>query len=779
MSYELLELPTRELLRLASERRDSISGSTITYSPKAFFPLTMLCRDRCGYCTFAKAPARISSPYMAEEEILNLAEKAERAGCTEALFTLGEGPEQRYPVARRWLESKGFESTVDYLRYAASLVISETHLLPHTNAGALSGTEMKTLRGVSVSQGMMLESTAPGLDCHKGSPDKDVSRRLETLDAAGDAKIPFTTGILVGIGEVERDRMDSILAIAASHRRFGHIQEVIVQNFLPKAGTRMSRAEPPAQEDYLRSIALARLVLPDEIVVQAPPNLTGDPMALISAGISDFGGISPVTLDHVNPERPWPNTEILAKELEVDGFQLTPRLALQPRYAKNPTEWVDAKLVRKVLDLSDSSGHARENGWVSGGSAEPPMRHSAGVKIGIPGPASTRRIATLLAEIDSGQEAGPEEILALFGARGAEVDQVCELADSIRQAKSGQPVTFINNRNINYTNICTFKCRFCAFSKGPLSLNLRGEPYLLGMEEIQGRVLEAEAVGATEVCLQGGIHPSFDGEYYLSVIRAIREVSQSIHIHGFSALEVNEGARRLGTDLREYLGMLKAAGLRTLPGTAAEILDDEIRAILCPDKIDSETWLEVHETAHEVGLNSNVTIMFGSVEEPRHWVDHIVRTRELQRRTKGFTEFVPLPFVHMASPIYLTGKARRGPTWRETLLMHAVGRIAYRGLIDNIQASWVKAGPKGATQLLRAGCNDLGGTLMDENISHAAGSEHGRSAGVADLLEIANSVSRPLYQRNTLYKIVDENPAIQLPKYSDEGVEVQIRRVKG
>ncbi len=352
-----------------------------------------------------------------------------------------------------------------------------------------------------------------------------------------------------------------------------------------------------------------------------------------------------------------------------------------------------------------------------------------------------------------GQDPGADELETLFAARGGEVAAVAEVADEIRRHVVGDQVTFVVNRNINYTNVCTYRCTFCGFSKGPLSLNLRGAPYLLTLEEIADRSEEAATLGATEVCLQGGIHPRFDGNFYVEVAQAVHERVPELHIHGFTALEVMEGSRRLQEPLEGYLRRLQAAGLRSLPGTAAEILDDEVRAVLCPDKITTDEWLEVHRVAHGIGLRSNVTMMFGSVERPAHWVRHLLRTRALQRETGGFTEFVGLPFVHMASPVYLKRGARRGPTWRETVLVHAVARIAYARDLDHVQASWVKLGRVGARQLLAAGVDDLGGTLMDENISRAAGASHGQGLTPADLADIAREAGRPLRQRTTLYGV--------------------------
>jgi len=746
----------------------------VTYSPKVFIPLTKLCRDRCGYCTFAQAPAHLPAAYLSLDEVEDIAVQGARAGCHEALFTLGEYPEARYPQARAWLDENGFASTVDYLVAAARRVLETTGLLPHANAGALDKTDLAKLRAVSPSQGMMIESLNPDLVAHRGAPDKDPQRRLATLEFAGELRIPFTTGILVGFGESRVDRIAALEAIAASHDRHGHVQEVIVQNFVPKAGTTMRDAPACSLEDLVDAIGLAREILPESVHVQAPPNLVSDIGALLGAGIDDFGGISPVTVDHVNPERPWPSLTDLRQATEDHGKELAPRLTVYPKYALAAGTWIDEDLHFAVLDRSDAEGLARDDpgacfpehyeqaanvgtgaevvqigrrstAWYSGADRVPVTL--------VPGDA---RIAGPVREVLDGVLAGhkveAEQLAALFAARGREVAAIAEVADSLREQVNGSTVTFVRNRNINYTNVCTYKCTFCGFSKGPLSLNLRGRPYLLEDDEIVARVVEAASLGATEVCLQGGIHPQFDGDYYVRVTELVKDAVPGMHVHGFTALEVLEGSRRLEEPLESYLQRIKDAGLASLPGTAAEILHDDIRAVLCPDKVTTEEWLMVHETAHRLGLRSNVTIMFGSIEQPEHWIAHILATRELQARTGGFTEFIPLPFVHMASPIYLKRKARRGPTWREVVLMHAIGRIAYRGFIDNVQASWVKLGLDGAVQLIQAGVNDVGGTLMDENISRAAGAAHGQGMEPAELAVRLAPLQRTLVQRNTIYQ---------------------------
>ena len=731
---EILRIPAAELLGEARRLRDTRSA-LVTYSPKVFIPLTKLCRDVCHYCTFAAPPKRGERAFLTIDEVVEIARAGAAAGCREALFTLGDKPELRYRAAREELEALGCSTTLEYLGQAAGAVLEETGLLPHLNPGVMSAADVRALRPVSVSMGLMLETTSERLSArggpHFGSPDKLPAARLATLDAAGEQRVPFTTGILIGIGETRAERLDALVAIREAHERYGHVQEVIVQNFRAKQGTKMAGAPEPDLDEHLWTIAAARVLLPVEIHLQAPPNLTEDFGRLLDAGIDDWGGVSPVTIDHVNPEAPWPEVERLAQATRARGFELAARLPVYPEWLN--ADWVDAGVLRTALRASDAVGLAREDAWAPG---EP-----------TPVPFVPRDALPL----DSSDELGEEEIARLFAARGEERERIYAAADALRREVCGDEVSYVVTRNILYTNVCYFRCGFCAFSKGKLAANLRGAPYLVPQEEIARRVEEAWERGATEVCLQGGIHPAFTGDYYESVVRVIKDAVPEMHVHAFSALEIWQGAATLALPLTDYLARLRDAGLSSLPGTAAEVLDDRVRRIICPDKITSSQWLEVHDTAHRVGLRSNNTIMFGHVDGPDHWARHLVAVRDQQRASGGFTEFVPLPFVPMEAPMYLQGRSRRGPTFAEALLMHAVGRLALHPFITNIQASWVKLGRAGVAAALRAGVNDLGGTLMNESISRSAGSEHGQEMTPEQLEALIRANGRTPRQRTTLY----------------------------
>jgi FO synthase len=744
----------RPLMGLAAALRDEAHGSLVSYSRKVFIPLTQLCRDVCHYCTFAHSPRRGGSAYLDANQVLAIARAGAKAGCREALFTLGDKPELRYGAAREALARLGHDTTLSYLAQMAELVLRETGLLPHLNPGVMTRADIDRLRQVSVSQGIMLESAAERLrrrgGPHFGSPDKDPVLRLETIAAAGEAAVPFTSGILIGIGETRRERIESLLALRDLHERHGHLQEIIIQNFRAKPGTRMAQAPEPDLEDHLWTIAASRLIFGPEMNIQAPPNLNPDGLAqMIDAGINDWGGVSPVTPDHVNPEAPWPALDRLAERTAAGGKLLVERLAIYPAYARDPTRWLDPALRTPVLHAIDAQGLARTDGWVPGAGTEPPAAPHP-----CPLPARGAREERLSAVLDraaAGDVLGEQDIVRLLQARGADFDAVCRAANELRQRVNGDTVSYVVTRNINYTNICYFRCQFCAFSKGKLSENLRGRPYDLDLPEIRRRVEEAWERGATEVCLQGGIHPEYTGATYLAICHAIKEAVPGIHIHAFSPLEVWQGAKTLGRTVPDFLRELKAAGLSSLPGTAAEILDDEVRAVICPDKITTAEWLEVMEAAHAAGLRSTVTIMYGHADRYEHWARHLLRIRGLQAKTGGFTEFVPLPFVPMETPIFLKGRARRGATWREAVLMHAVARLVLHPVITNIQTSWVKMGSEGAAFCLEAGANDLGGTLMNESITRAAGAVHGQEMPPESMEEVIRRLGRMPRQRTTLY----------------------------
>ena len=780
----LPEAPVADLLPVAESLTLAGFGELVTYSRKVFIPLTHLCRDVCHYCTFAKAPRRLKGAYLTADEVLSIARAGAAVDCKEALFTLGDKPEERYTAARTALDAANATSTLDYLERMARLVLQETGLLPHLNPGVMEAADLRRLRPVSVSMGLMLESAAERL-CqrggpHFGSPDKLPARRLATLRAAGELRVPMTTGLLIGIGETRRERIESLLALREIQEEHGNLQELIIQNFRAKPGTKMANAPEPALEEQLWTIAVARLLFGPGMSIQAPPNLQPDGLAsLVRAGINDWGGVSPVTPDHVNPEAPWPHLEDLARDTAAAGRDLVERLALAPAYAVRPEVWTDPGITTRVRRASDSRGFARPDRWFAGSGAELPAiaaRWSRGTRVesnprtGVVDAAGIARtgagrtgvtsgIASLIAAVRAGDDLTETDIVRLFSVQGRDLDEVIAAADQLRHESVGDTVTYVINRNINYTNICLYHCGFCAFSKGRGAADLRGPAYNLELDEVARRTVEAAAAGATEVCLQGGIHPSFTGQTYLNIVRAVKEAVPWMHVHAFSPLEVSHGASTLGLPLSTYLEKLRDAGLSTLPGTAAEILDDEIRDIICPDKLRTDEWLEVLRTAHEVGLRTTATIMFGHVEQPVHWARHLQRLRTLQARTGGITEFVPLGYVHMEAPLWRKGRTRSGPSFREAVLMHAVPRLVLHPLIKNIQTSWVKMGAQGAAVCLDAGANDLGGTLMNESITRAAGGVHGQELDAAKLQALARDIGRSTRQRTTLYGTPDEEVA--------------------
>ncbi|MCK9878787.1 bifunctional FO biosynthesis protein CofGH [Frankia sp. Ag45/Mut15] len=791
----------------------------VTYSPKVFIPLTRLCRDRCHYCTFATVPHRLDAPYLSLDEVLEVARAGAAAGCAEALFTLGDRPEDRWPAAREWLDSHGYDSTLGYLRAAAIAVLEETGLLPHLNPGVLSWTELARLKPVAPSMGMMLETTASRLwsqpgGAHFGSPDKDPAVRLRTLTDAGRLSIPFTTGLLLGIGETRAERAETIFELRDQARRYGAIQEVIVQNFRAKDDTAMRAVPDVGAAELAAAVAVTRLVLGPGLRVQAPPNLvdTAECALLLSAGIDDWGGVSPVTPDHVNPERPWPDLDVLRAATAQAGFTLRPRLTVYPSHLGQP--WIDPRVAGHVAALAGPDGllaqpvrpvgrpwQEPDGGLVDSGrvdlhtEVDTVGRHNAAradfdtvygdweslrAQVSAAGTGADGVIGTGRRATDGGASAGgasgverldpdvraalrhagtdpaglrDDEALTLFGARGAALEELCLLADGLRRDAVGDDVTYIINRNINFTNVCYTGCRFCAFAQR------RGDAdaYTLSLSEVATRAAQAWSIGATEVCMQGGIDPDLPGSAYFDLAREIKKAAPGLHLHAYSPMEVLNGVTRTGMSIADWLTAAREAGVDSVPGTAAEILDDEVRWVLTKGKLPTASWVEVITTAHRVGLRSTATMMYGHVDTPTHWVAHLRLLRSIQDETGGFTEFVALPFVHHSSPIYLAGVARPGPTVQENRAVHAMARILLHRSIDNIQCSWVKLGVDGCREVLRGGVNDLGGTLMEETISRMAGSQHGSRRSVAELEELAASAGRPARQRTTTYgRVPDE-----------------------
>ncbi|MGK8555534.1 bifunctional FO biosynthesis protein CofGH [Nocardia gipuzkoensis] len=800
-----------DLCRSAARVRDAGLASagrpkTISYSRNVFIPLTRLCRDKCHYCTFVTVPGKLRAEgkgmFLEPDEVLDIARRGAALGCKEALFTLGDRPEDRWPEAAQWLDERGYDSTLDYLRAVSIMVLEETGLLPHLNPGVMSWAEIARLKPVAQSMGMMLETTATRLftekgNCHYGSPDKDPAVRLRAITDAGRLSVPYTTGILVGIGETMAERAESIMAIRKQHKAFGHIQEVIVQNFRAKDDTAMRDVPDAGLDEFLATIAVTRVLLGPDVPVQAPPNLVShaECRALIDAGIDDWGGVSPVTPDHVNPERPWPNLDTLREITEAAGYQLVERTSAHPKYVRAGNPWVDPRIGAHVAALTDpATGLANpeaipvglpwqepEESWESTGRVDlntaididgrnTEHRSDAGLGqdvVGAFGDWDTIReqardlAVTMPRRLDSDVLAalraaerdpaglGDAEYLALATADGAELDAVAALADQLRRDTVGDDVTYVVNRNINFTNICYTGCRFCAFAqrKGD------ADAFTLSMDEVADRAWEAHVDGATEVCMQGGIDPDLPVTGYADLVRAVKRRVPSMHVHAFSPMEIVNGASRGGQSIRDWLVALKEAGLDTIPGTAAEILDDEVRWVLTKGKLPASAWIEVITTAHQVGIRSSSTMMYGHVDNPKHWVGHLRVLRGIQDETGGFTEFVLLPFVHQSAPLYLAGAARPGPTNRDNRAAHALARIMLHGRIPNIQTSWVKLGTTGTRVMLNSGANDLGGTLMEETISRMAGSQHGSAKTVAELVEIAAGIGRPARERTTTYGV--------------------------
>ncbi|HEX3828983.1 MAG TPA: bifunctional FO biosynthesis protein CofGH [Sporichthyaceae bacterium] len=773
----------------------------VTYSPKVFVPVTKLCRDRCHYCTFAVTPGELraagTAPYLSPDEVLDICRAGAAAGCKEALFTLGDRPELRWDVARQWLDEAGYDSTLDYVRSLAIRVLEETGLLPHLNPGVMSWEDLARLKPVAPSMGMMLETTArrlftePG-GAHFGSPDKDPAVRLRVLEDAGRHNVPFTTGILVGIGETLTERAESLFAIRKVARAYGHIQETIIQNFRAKPDTAMRSWPDTEHDEYLATIAVARVVLGPKARVQAPPNLSApeDLAPLLAAGVDDWGGVSPLTPDHVNPERPWPAIEILRRATEGAGFTLAERLTVHPEYVRAGEPWLDPRILPHVTALTDNQTGLARSGPVAVGLPwqEPDPSWGGAGRVDLHTAIDTEgrrtvtrsdfdaaygdwdsvrehaaRISAVPERLDgdarealAAAERSPADLtdsqaLALMTAEGPALTALVDLADSIRRDVVGDEVTYIVNRNINFTNVCYTGCRFCAFAQRRTD----ADAYTLSLEQVGDRAVEAWDHGATEVCMQGGIHPDLPGTAYFDIAAEVKLRVPQMHVHAFSPMEVVNGATRTGLSIRDWLIEAQKAGLDTIPGTAAEILDDDVRWVLTKGKLPTAAWIEVVTTAHALGIRSSSTMMYGHVDSPAHWVAHLKLLANLQAQTGGFTEFVALPFVHHSAPIYLAGVARPGPTQRDNLAVHAMARLLLHGRIPNIQTSWVKLGVDGTQAMLRAGVNDLGGTLMEETISRMAGSEHGSVKTPAEIEAIATGIDRPVRQRTTRYGHVD------------------------
>ncbi|MGW4946728.1 bifunctional FO biosynthesis protein CofGH [Actinoplanes sp. NPDC004185] len=781
--------------------REAGRPGVVTYSKKVFIPLTRLCRDRCHYCTFATVPHRLPAAFLERDEVLAIAREGAAQGCKEALFTLGDRPEERWPAARQWLDERGYDSTLDYVRACAIAVLEETGLLPHLNPGVMSWADLQRLKPVAPSMGMMLETTATRLwsepgGPHFGSPDKEPAVRLRVLDDAGRVGVPFTTGILIGIGETPAERIDAVFAMRRSAREYGHIQEVIIQNFRAKPDTAM-RGMPDAElRELAATVAVARIIMGPRARLQAPPNLiAGEYALLLRAGIDDWGGVSPVTPDHVNPERPWPQIEALREQSRAAGFELRERLTIYPEYVRRSESWLDPRLAAHVAALADpATGLAREEARPAGLPwQEPDDAYASGrtdlfATIDTEGRTGDRRgdfdsvygdwdevaahisaeavaagagkvVPRIESDVLAGLKLAAEDpaalldpaheakAMALFNADGSALDELARLADDLRKEVNGEDVTYVVNRNINFSNVCYVGCRFCAFAQREQD----ADAYRLSVEQVADRAEEAWRDGATEVCMQGGIDPKMPITAYADLVRAVKRRVPGMHVHAFSPMEIVTGAAKAGVSVREWLTELHEAGLDTIPGTAAEILDDDVRWVLTKGKLPASAWIDVVTTAHQVGIRSSSTMMYGHVDHPRQWLGHFRVLAGIQDVTGGFTEFVGLPFIHTNAPIYLAGIARPGPTWRENRVVHAMARVLLHGRIGNIQCSWVKLGDEGTIAMLNGGCNDLGGTLMEETISRMAGSEHGSARTVAQLKELAAAAGRPAAERTTVY----------------------------
>lgn len=786
----LLRAPLDSLLPVAAALRDeglvdAGRPGVVTYSRKVFVPLTTLCRDRCHYCVFVDTPGQLNllrkPAYMSPEQVLTVVRQGQALGCKEALLTLGDRPEERWPEARAWLDAHGFASTIDYVAHIARLITAETGMLVHANPGVMHPDELAALRPVSPSMGMMLETTSrrlfeePG-QVHFGSPDKDPDLRLSVIDDAGAAGIPFTTGILVGIGETVRDRAESLVAMRDRHDRHGHVQEIIVQNFRAKPRTAMQGAPDADLAEYVAAVATARLVFGPRMRIQVPPNLSdpGELGLLIAAGIDDWGGVSPLTADHVNPERPWPQIDDLAAQTAAHGYTLRERLTAHPEFVRDAARWIDPALHAPLRALADAEGlaadvtphaslpgsaHAETSGGrgTEGGlpldvassarpssSAHPgstPSAHPgshAGVPGGVPGSdLGVRRLAERAASDPLSLD--DADWVRLLRTTGAELDDLTAAADDARRYTVGEPITLVQNRNLTSTG---------------LRRTGRTAPGEFDLDDATAIAADAAALGATEICIQGALRGDEDPAGYLDLVRAVKRGAPGIHVHAYRPLDVRDLADRGGLGLAGALAALREAGVDTVPGTGVKVLSERVRALVAPGDLEIDHWVEGITAAHHAGFRSTSVLFYGHVETAEERIAHLRRLREIQTETRGFAEFVPIPLPGGDVPLV----ADRAPI-DEHRAMVAVSRLMLSGSIPHVQIPWTRVGRDTAAVLLRSGGDDLGGTLYDGRVRPDTGIEQGIELPVAAAERIARSLMRPFRLRTTDYRVAAEGGA--------------------
>lgn len=767
------------LLALAGALRDAglaASGRprAITYSRKVFVPLTTLCRDRCHYCVFVDTPGQLlkkhKPAYMSPEQVLGVVRQGQAMGCKEVLLTLGDRPEDRWPEARAWLDEHGFASTLDYVAHIARLVTAETGLLAHANPGVMSAEELRMLRPTAPSMGMMLETTSrrlfeePG-QVHYGSPDKDPALRLEVIDAAGRERVPFTTGVLIGIGETLRDRAESLVAIRDAHARHavngqGHVQEVIVQNFRAKPRTAMQGAPDADLLEYVAAVAVARLVMGPRMRIQVPPNLSdaAEFELLVRAGADDWGGVSPLTADHVNPERPWPHLDDLAERTAELGFELRERLTAQPEFVLDPETWIDPGLRPAVAALADPAtglaaveGASDDLGSLSEGApatetkrpeaagrSEHVSSRSSAVAEPVEGRSTTDGLRSGVRRIAEAAAADPlalddAEWVALLEATGDDLDALAATADDVRRYTVGEAVTLVVNRNLT--------------SSG-LRANPSTDPGTFTLDDVGAIAADAADLGATELCVQGRLADDVDPSGYLDIARAVKAAAPGIHLHAYRPQDVRDLADRGGLGLEDALAALREAGVDTVPGTGVKVLSERVRALVAPGDLEVDRWIEGITAAHHAGFRSTSVLFYGHVETAAERIAHLRRLRELQSATRGFTEFVPIPLPGPAGGVPLV--AGRSPL-DEHRAMVAVARLLLSGSIPHIQIPWTRVGREASVVLLQSGGDDLGGTLLDGRVRPEAGIEHGLELPVTDAAALVAPLFRPFRLRTTTY----------------------------